>query len=442
MKKTIIGLAIAVPALWLGTSYLTGSIAESETRNLVAKINQESLDYGTAEISSYDRGIQSSSIRYSYSLPPSLAVMTGFKEKIEYQCEYDHGITGIDYACSFSDNPAFQALLNERFGGENPVKITGAISAFGGLTQKISILPIEQKMEAGGVFKLAASEVLVESDNTMSEYEINATVGVLSIVDAAGDFSAGPIKIDMDIEATDLGLYAGHYSMVSDKLLMKDQGEEVEIRNLEVERKTIDRNETMDSVVVLNAKSVSSSQSDDNRLEDLSLSFDFLGVNSQALKEYQAFMRTLQADLMANVEHGGKSEMDPNQMMAMLPIVEKMLDKGLNIRIAAGADLGGNPNSLDFQLELLDKMTVTQMSAFMFDPESVLKKFKLRLKTKIDSSILEGNIAAKQAIERSAVFKSDGDSYSLDIQLGENSSLNGESVTFQELQGLVLRSVL
>ena len=78
----------------------------------------------------------------------------------------------------------------------------------------------------------------------------------------------------------------------------------------------------------------------------------------------------------------------------------------------------------------------------MFDPESILKKFKLGLKTKIDSSILESNVAAKQAIEKSAIFKLNGDSYSLDLQLGEKSSLNGEAMTFQELQGLVLRSVL
>ena len=95
MKKTIIGLAIAGPALWLGASYITGSIAESETRNLVDQINQQSLEYGTAEISSYDRGVRSSSIRYSYSLPSSLAVMTGFKEKIEYQCEYDLSLIHI-----------------------------------------------------------------------------------------------------------------------------------------------------------------------------------------------------------------------------------------------------------------------------------------------------------------------------------------------------------
>ena len=73
MKKIIIsGVAVAVAAIGLvGAPYLTGLIAERDTRDLANAINADAR-YGEIAIVSYERGIRSSRVEYEYKLPEYL----------------------------------------------------------------------------------------------------------------------------------------------------------------------------------------------------------------------------------------------------------------------------------------------------------------------------------------------------------------------------------
>ena len=75
--------------------------------------------------------------------------------------------------------------------------------------------------------------------------------------------------------------------------------------------------------------------------------------------------------------------------MAMLPILEKMLNKGLGVKLDLNARLNDTPNSLDFDFKLLEKTTFSQLTAFMFAPESILKHFDIRLSASLDAGLLD-----------------------------------------------------
>ena len=68
MKKTLAVIAVSGVALWFGASYLSGSIAENETRKLVSQLNNNPDEYGVAQITSYERGVHNSTVQYQYKV--------------------------------------------------------------------------------------------------------------------------------------------------------------------------------------------------------------------------------------------------------------------------------------------------------------------------------------------------------------------------------------
>ena len=438
MKKTIAIIGAAGVLLWLGASYLTGFLAEKETRNLVERLNQQSQDYGVTNIDVYDRGLLSSKVTYSYNLPPSLAAMTGYKEAIKYSCDYDHGLIGISYSCDLMSIDAYRQFVAETFNGEDPITITGSIAAFGGIKQTISVDAIDTEIDGGGSIKVGASEFNLMSSGGLDKYDVSATIGASNIIDETSAFNISDIKLDAQLSKTELGLFAGNYSLETDQLAVTGPDETFSVSGFELNGNTSDNVETMDSVIQVSIKRLKNDQSSDMTMEDVSLAVDFTGINTEALIAYQEFARNLQTDLLVNVEYGEEPQMDPNQIMALLPIIEKMLGKDLNIKVAIKAKLDGKPNSFDFNLKLLEKMTFTQLSAFMFDPASVLKKINLELETSLHKTALGSNPAALEAIAQNPMFVSKDGSYSTSLVLGETSFLNGKTVSIQELQALLM----
>lgn len=444
MKKTIAILGASGVLLWLGGSYFTGSVAEQETRNLVDQLNQQSQEYGGLNVDQYDRGLFNSKVSFEYSLPSYLVALTEYKEPIKYSCHYDHGMTDIDYACDFLENEAYQQFVEKNFEGQNPIRVTGAISAFGGLTQTVSVDAIDKEIGDGGRFKIGASEISVKSTGEFQKYDLDAKIGAINIRDKEGDIALSDIVSSGHGYKTDLGLFAGTYSILSEQVSIKGRGEgqNFSMQGVSFTGSVTDRNEVMDSVGQLKVELVESDQNDQLTIKDTLLSFDFLGVNSEALVAYQEFTRNLQTDLLANIEQGEEPDMDPNQMMAMLPIVEKMLGKDLNVKVAAQANIGDQPNSFDFNLKLLEKLTFTQLSAFMFDPASVFKKLNIEINSNIHESSLQSNPVALEALKQSPMVVSGDGSYHTSLVLGEKPSLNGKDITIQELQAMLMAGAL
>lgn len=441
MKKSIIAIACVAVAGVVGAPYITGSIAESETRKIVEEFNAKSDEYGVTKIVSYDRGFGSSTVAYEYNFPQSLSALTGFEDTIKYNCEYSHGMTGIDYTCDLKANEAYKSFIDTELDGVDPVSITGGLSAFGGFTQKIATTAIDKKMDDGSVLKLQPSEIIVESDSGFTVYDSVAKLGAFELSDENGSFSMSPSTMDWTVKPTDLGLFEGDYSMSIDSINFVDANQRTKLDGMEISGSSIERGDKMDSIVKLQLKSMSGEGSQAMSIEDATFTADILGVNSQALVEYQEFAASIQNDLLSSLEEGNEQQVDPNQMMAMLPIIEKMLDKDLNIKMALAGDLMGKPNSMDIDVKLLQKTSFTQLSAIMFNPESVLQNFDIKLNTALNKGLIDGHPAGAM-VASSPLFAQTGDDYQASIKLGAESEVNGEKVSFQELQGMIMSGMM
>ena len=192
MKKIIIsGVAVAVAAIGLvGAPYLTGLIAERDTRDLANTFNADAR-YGEIAIVSYERGIRSSRVEYEYKLPEYLQDLSKDSDIVEYSCDYSHGIIGIAYNCNFNSNPMYQTILDTFFAGEDPLSITGSISAFGSFDQTIEFKEINHTMEDGAAIKLAPGKIVVRSDSNFEDYDGEAEFGALEFSNEGGAMTIG-----------------------------------------------------------------------------------------------------------------------------------------------------------------------------------------------------------------------------------------------------------
>ncbi len=444
MKKIIVSVAVLVVVCIVAMPYVTGSIAEKETRLIVEKINARPLDYGVTEITSYERGFRSSQVVYEYQLPPSIALTLGFNEAIIYQCNYTHGLTGIDYACDFLANKAYQDFINDSLDGENPLEITGAISAFGGFDQRVATKPINRTLEDGSILKLSASELVVSSDASFASFKSIANIGPIEIVEDGKTMVVGQSELRSTAALSELGLFVGEYDIVFDAIAIKSDESDLDIAGLRITGSSTERGDQMDSVMALEFDRFAVAGVKPTIVEAGKISADFLGVNSQALADYLKFAENLQTDIMANAEYEENAdvELDANQFAAMLPIVEEMLDKELDLALSMKGNIDGNPNSVNFSAKLLEKTSFTQLSAIMFNPESVLKNMDIKIGASLNQNLIQSAPAANAMISKSPLFISEKEVYRTEIKLGSEVEVNGKELSFQELQAMVLSGVM
>ena len=126
----------------------------------------------------------------------------------------------------------------------------------------------------------------------------------------------------------------------------------------------------------------------------------------------------------------------------MLPILEKMLNKGLGVKLDLNVRLDDTPNSLEFDSRLLEKTTFSQLTAFMFDSESILKNFDIRLSASLDAGLLDNKLGVGPILAASPMVVADGQTYKTSLKLGAQPALNGEPISIEELQMMLTQGGL
>jgi len=440
MKKSLVLIAVVVVLGLVGMPYLTGSVAESETRKIVAQFNQKSDEYGTTNIANYARGIRSSQVEYEYTLPAHLAAIIGLNDTLKYNCDYTHGITGIDYDCNLRSNSAYAALIEHYFANEDPLLITGSISALGGFTQQIATREIDQKLNNGGVVKIAPSSIFIEANGNFSELTSTSNFGGMEFSNADGSATLTEGSVYWLLKPTEIGLFETEYAVTLADISVVSEQQKVKMQGFNMAGSLEERGDTMDSALNVTLKSYEAEGQQSIAVENLSLLVNALGVNSQALLEYQEFATSLQSKLLATAGEPSQSQLDPNQMLALLPIVEKMLDENLNIKLALSGDVFGTANEAAIDVKLLKKTSFAQLSAIVFNPESVFENMDIRINSSVNKSLAQSHPLLGPTMANSPLILSDGDNYTSDIKIGAEPMVNGRKVTFQELQTMVLSS--
>ena len=430
MRKIIIIAVVVVGVGLAGAPYLSGFIAERETRNLANTLNEDGR-YGEFDIVAYERGMRSSRVEYEYKLPTYWQALSQTSDTVQYACDYAHGITGIVYHCDFKSDPVYQTMVDQYFAGDDPLSITGNISAFGGFDQTIEIKALEQTLEDGAALQLAAVKVVIESDNGFKEHDGKAQIDALEIASTDGSFTLADSEISWGTSTAPSGVMLVDFEVDVESLGLVDQQQTLSMRGLTMGATLGEKNSKLASKFLLALESINGAPM---AIEDFKMRLDTAGLDSAAVLEYQAFIENMQAEIFKLLESGEAQTPALSRVMPMLPILEKMLNKGLGVKLDLNVRLDDTPNSLDFDFKLLEKTTFSQLTAFMFDPESILKHFEIRLSASLDAGLLDNKLGVGPILAASPMVVADGQTYKTSLKLGAQPELNGEPISIEKLQ--------
>jgi uncharacterized protein YdgA (DUF945 family) len=441
LKKPIIVLIILAIALVVGAPYITGKVAETETQKMVDRAKEDPALYGKIDIVSYDRGYRSTNAKYSYTPPAFLGTIFESDTPIEYTCDSEHGILGIDYLCKLEGSNAYTDFVSEKLEGKDPLSMYGSVSVFGGITQTLEVEAIKDLDIDGQLISTPNALISVETDNEMKAFNIDGRSEAFNFEDSDSAISIGEFSFKGDIGAVAELVYAGDFDMSLENFKLKDDGNDIALTGMTWSSKNVENGDNIDSYGVAKIASIEMSDASMESVEDVKVEFEFNGIDTAALAEYQAFSMKIQREMLSSIETGQEPELDPNMMLQMLPIFESMLKPGLEINMAFDAKLNGTDNSLALESKLLEPLTFTQMAMFVTNTEEALKRLDIKLNTALAKSFIDSQPMAAGMISQSPLIETTSDAYKLKLALGEKIELNGKTLSFEELQTLVFSSM-
>ncbi len=436
MKKLILPLAILAGIVIFGAPYLTGKVAESETRKLVDVLNQSPLEYGSTEILSYERGFRSTKSSFRYTLPSMLSNFGG-TQPVNYSCNSKHGITGIDYSCKLIDNEAYTEFVNNSLGGKDPVSMSGSASLFGGLEHTLTIDAIEDFQASDSAIDLTKTEITVQTNKALSSYKLSGHSDGFSILQGTDLISVGKLRLSGDLEKSDNGLYIGDTQFNVTNLTSKMGNKTLELNKLEVKTETEENGDNIDSSMSMHVEQISTAASPFESIEDVNLEFSINGVNTAAFVEYQTFSQELQREFLTAMESDQEPNFDPEKGLEIIPILEKMLNADLIFDSALSIKLNGEPNTAKLKVGLLEAVTLEEMQMLAVAPEQMLKKFDVQLKASLDKGLVDTQ-PMLASVGQSPIFEPASSAYQTELSLGKEIKLNDKAMTLEELQTLIM----
>lgn len=441
MKKIIPVVLIALLAIFLGGPYLTGKIAESETQKIITNLNQSSSEYGLTEIVSYERGMRSTKSKYRYTLPPTFATLVDRTEPIEYSCDSTHGITGIDFNCKFDGESDYSKFVAQNLDGKDPLSIYGSVSAFGGLSQTISFSEVKDLEVEGEKLNLPNMKIEVSTDASMENFDINGASDAFSIDSEKGKLSLGKMSIGGDLNRLKSKLFTGDFKIDVASFDIKEDQVNSSFKNLSITTSTKENGDNLDSTVNFTTDEIAVTNEILKTIEDVGFSITANGLDIQALVEYQEFFSQMQQDMLASASNENQPQVDPMQMAALMPVIERMLKEGLHVSTDLKAKLNGEPSNFNLDLKLLEAITLAQLPAFMAQPDESLKKVDVSLGLALNKKLIDSQPMVAGMISQSPLISAAKNDYTIDLKLGEKIELNGKAMSFQELQILVLSNL-
>ena len=438
MKKLIISFTVVAALLFFSAPYFTGKIAEAETFKLLDRINASSSEYGLTEVLSYERRVRSTNARHQYTPPVAFADKVKVFGDIIYACESQHGITGIDYICALEGESAYAKFITENLDSDDPISVFGSISLFGGITQSISLDEIRSLEVDGATLNFPAALISVFTDAQGSKFRINGNSDAFEMSGNGEKLSVGKMTIEGEFAQVIGSLFTGDMLINIDYFSTSGAQSETSIKGLQVLSSARDNGDTLSSKLLFSIDQLTASDAPVKSIESLKLGLNFQGLDKQSVIEYQEFSQQLQANTSATIENPGAPQSEPTDLM---PILEGMLKRGLEINANLNARLDGKPNSVNLDLKLVESISIEQLSQFISAPDGALSKFEVWLNASLDRSLIDSQAMAAILIARSPLVAAGNDDYVLNLKLGSKIELNGKTISWVELQKLVFSSL-
>lgn len=441
MKKSALLIVILIIALFIGAPYFTGKVAETETLKMVDVITQEPSRYGHLEVISYDRGFRSTYAQYRFTPPAILASILQSTEAIDYSCESDHGLLGIDYLCRVEGNGPYATFVKEKMNGKDPFSIHGSVSAFGKITQTYELEAHKNIELEGQMIDLPRALISIETNNDMTSFSFTGSSDTFQFADNEATLDVGNLQFKGNLTSIGAMLFTGPFELSLDKFNIKNKQESFALKQFSIATLNAENGDNMDNKAVVKIASIKTMNSLINSIENVVGAFELNGVDTKAFAEYQRASLDMQRQAMASFDAGQEPAVDPNMMLQLLPILESMLKPGLEMNFDLSAKLDGADNKFSLKSSLLEPLGFSDMAMFAINPEQILKKVDISLNTNLANSLIDADPMTSAIASQSPLLEKTSDAYKLKLAIGKKIELNGKTITFEELQRLTFASL-
>lgn len=210
-KSAVVGVVVALGAVWTGTAWYTGQKAEAFVKQSVEQANVELQKFGekwgvaaVVELVSFERGVFSSTERYRVKITePAADGKPAQEHEIQFVEHLDHGPFPLSNLKSGSFAPA---MVASRFQLEETPAVKDWFAATKGVVPLSGAYSVSYARNVAGTFDMAPVE-FAKDDTSLSfsgmkgdvTYATDSKHGTIALA-AESLVAAGPASEDSDIE--------------------------------------------------------------------------------------------------------------------------------------------------------------------------------------------------------------------------------------------------
>ena len=434
MKKIIISiLAVAFIALVL-MPYINGRVAENAIHHLAQQVNADSMQYGTVEISQYERGMRATD--FSFKWAPGAIANAFIKEPLELSCVGNHGALGYGYQCKVLDVQAYSDFVNEYLAGYDPLTIGGGVSIFGKITQSIQLTSFEMIDREGELIKFQPADLSISMDKNLTSFDIDGRFEGIKAQGVSGEFVLDNIEIDGKITSNQHNLAIGDLTLkLSSVSLASEQDGNVRMNGLVMTSQTAERGENIGLTYALSIKNFARSANLSSEKLDLTNLQGEFSIGGANMLQVGKLAETLQ--LMSQLPEEERNA----AMLTLFPSLEALFKTGLNVSAKAGADYQSEAVSGNANIALVGDLRFSDFVLMNLDPNSFFSKFNAGLKVSLPQSLLDANPQLNGALAGNPLYSKTEHGYTADMKLADNEvDLNGRAMSVEEMLSLLSQS--
>jgi len=387
MKKIMLSLVLILVIAGIGAPIFNGMMIERVVKNAVDNINTRYADTGAdiaLRIVQYDRNFLSSKIQWEICTG-ALGRVYGIENIVLIE-RAKHGILGITSTTSLEKNKWFSTVVENELEGKNPLDIQTRYNVLGNIKSSLTLDGFSIKERAGLVDVLPA-HFFIQSDKEVKNLILKGNwEGII----APGKIKLAGISLDSTQDKITPYIWQGKTSISADHISLDNGQKLIEIEGFTSDT-TVAYDKKTNSISLEMAPGITRIKFQGNTGRDL---FVRLGINKVDAQGYEEIVKIYSRAVNDTIKSIGSQQ--PAEDMAdyikermeqqisrtapqLIPACEKLLKKGLEIKIAdLRAQLPQGKIKADISLSLKQDMTMIQFIPIALQPSAALNIFSLK----------------------------------------------------------------
>lgn len=212
---------------------------------------------------SYRREFGSTHAQYAYTPPLLLAKILQSNDAIEYSCDSQHGVWGVDFTRQLERAGAYTEFVEQQLAGVDPLSMHGSLSASGKITQSLEFDAIANLDVDGQSVSTPRAIVTIEINQAMSALAFNGQIDPFEVENENRRFSLGEFNFTGDLEAIADVFMVGDFAMSLDKFSLKNADNEIALVDFSVVSESVENGDNVDSYSIVKIASLEISDTTD-----------------------------------------------------------------------------------------------------------------------------------------------------------------------------------